>query len=43
MEETAGVPLPVLFEDGDVLAVHKPEGLVSNAQPDQKGLARHLP
>jgi tRNA pseudouridine32 synthase/23S rRNA pseudouridine746 synthase len=36
------ITIPILFEDGDVLAVHKPEGVVSNVQGDQEGLTPHL-
>jgi RluA family pseudouridine synthase len=36
------VVIPILFEDSDVLAVHKPEGLVSNIRAGLEGLAPHL-
>jgi len=42
-KEAAELVVPILYEDGDVLAVHKPEGLVSNAQAGEEGLAAHLP
>lgn len=34
--------VPILYEDNDVVAVHKPEGLVSNAPGGQEGLAPRL-
>ncbi|HEX9902507.1 MAG TPA: RluA family pseudouridine synthase [Acidobacteriota bacterium] len=34
--------IPILFEDNDVLAVHKTEGLVSSIQAGQEGLTPHL-
>jgi RluA family pseudouridine synthase len=34
--------IPILYEDNDVVAVNKPEGLVSNARGGQEGLAPRL-